>query len=225
MQVLAVGDIHTKTWIFDLVESVIDKYDAVVFCGDYADDFGAPAIRSILAWQGLWYLHNKYPGRIHAVQGNHDYVYATHTHPQQSGYNHTTQILINSPENKHLKDFIGSLPITLELDGVTYSHAGIDERWDGEYNDFSLWEDTSPIWTRPEWAQYKKIKQVVGHTPQETVTEVEYGIWAIDTFSTYPNGKQYGDGSMLEVIDGEFFRKTKIHANNNNSTSFKSRVS
>lgn len=37
-RVLAIGDIHTKTWIVDKVSKVIDDYDKVVFCGDYADD-------------------------------------------------------------------------------------------------------------------------------------------------------------------------------------------
>lgn len=225
MKVLAVGDIHTKTWIFDLVESVINSYDAVVFCGDYADDFGARAMQSILTWEYLRELFTKYPGKIYAVQGNHDYVYATHIHPTQSGYNHTTQILINLPDHRHLKEFIKSLPFVLEVDGVTYSHAGIDETWNGITNDLSMWNDNSPIWVRPDWAQYKKIKQVFGHTPQKTVTEIEPGCWAIDTFSTYPNGTPFGDGTMLEVIDGQLFRKTKIHATNNNTTRFEGRVS
>lgn len=223
MKVLSVGDIHTKTWIFDLVEQVIDNYDAVVFVGDYADDFGAPALRSIQTWKRLHDMWTKYQ-KIYPVQGNHDYVYCSHIHPQQSGYNHTTQMLIDAPENAGLKSWVSQLPFVLEIDGVSYAHAGIDKRWNGENDDLSMWADTSPIWARPEWAEYKNIKQVVGHTPQKTVTEVEPGIWVIDTFSTYPNGDQYGDGTMLEVLDGKQFKKIKIN-DNSNPTSFKGGLS
>lgn len=225
MKVLAVGDIHTKKWIFDLVESVIDDYDAVVFCGDYADNWGASAKDSIDTWKRLWELSKKYQNKIKAVRGNHDYIYTVQTPTLQSGYNHQTQLLLNSHANRHLKDWLTCLPITLEVDGVLYAHAGIDEQWDGEETVESLWNDISPIWTRPDWAQYKNIKQVVGHTPQQTVTEVQEGIWLIDTFSTYPNGTPVGDGTMLEVIDGKTFQKIKINANYYDPTSFEGGVS
>lgn len=213
MKILAVGDIHTKIWIIDLVESVIDNYDAVVFVGDYADDFGAGPMDSINTWYRLMDLFKAYPDKVKAVKGNHDYIYTVKTPTIQSGYDYKTQLLINSPEHKKLKNWLVSLPLMIEVDGVLYAHAGIDERWDGSQDVSSMWQNISPIWTRPDWAQYKKIPQVVGHTPSQTCWEVEDNIWCIDTFSTYPNGKPYGDGTMLVVTDGTKFEKIKINDN------------
>lgn len=203
MKILAVGDIHTKAWVIDQVEALLPQYDMVVFCGDYADDWGASGSETTETWLRLWYLQYKHGDKIRLVLGNHDYAYL---HPVGcSGHNDIAQLLINNPENSDLKNWLYSLPITLEIDGVTYSHAGIDERWDGSTDSASMWQDTSPLWVRPSWAQYKAIPQVVGHTPQETVTEVHPGIWSMDTFSTYPDGRPIGDGSMLEVVDGKHF--------------------
>jgi hypothetical protein len=225
MRVLAVGDIHTKTWIFDLVESVVNDYDAVVFCGDYADDWSASALDSLHSWDALRKLCLAYPTKVKAVRGNHDYIYTEDTPTMQSGYNYSTQTLLDAPENRELKDWLRDLPLILELDGVHYAHAGIDERWDGSFDMSSIWKDTSPIWTRPDWAQYKKIPQVVGHTPQKTINEVRRNIWLIDTFSTYPNGYPIGDGSMLVVTDGISFEKININANHNHPSSFEGAVS
>lgn len=212
MKVLAVGDIHTKTWIIDLVESVIDNYDAVVFCGDYADDWNASAKDSVDTWQRLRTLSIIYPNKVKVVRGNHDYIYTVQTPTLQSGYNPHTQRLLDTPVNKYLKEWLTSLPLVLTIDNVTYSHAGIDERWDGAYTIESMWSSVSPIWIRPAFKNsYKDIPQVFGHTPQETVTEVQPGIWCIDTFSTYADKDRtpIGDGSMLEVIDGRQFKKVK----------------
>lgn len=218
-KVLAVGDIHTKTWIIDLVESVIDQYDQVVFCGDYADNWGALPMDSIRTWYQLKELQEEYPDKVKLVLGNHDYAYL---HPVGcSGHNDIAEMMLGLPEHRHLKAWMYTLPITLEVDGVTYAHAGIDERWDGK----EMWDDISPLWTRPQWAKYKNIPQVVGHTPQETVTEVQPGIWLIDTFSQYTNGAPIGDGSMLVVTDGKDFQKININENNNNTSSFKTGLS
>jgi predicted MPP superfamily phosphohydrolase len=224
-KILAVGDIHTKQWIIDMVESVIDNYDRVVFCGDFADNFNATAADSISTWYRIWDLFLDHPNKVKLVRGNHDYIYTVKTPTLQSGYDHITQTLIDSPEHYPLKEWLSSLPLFLEIDGVTYAHAGIDERWNGKTDVISMWQNYSPIWTRPEWARYKNIKQVVGHTPQKTVTEIMPGIWLIDTFSQFPNGEQYGDGSMLVVTEGQDFKKININANNYNPSGLKNNVS
>lgn len=212
MKVLAVGDIHTKLWVVKEVEKLLPQYDAVVFCGDYADDFGQPAVRSIETWRYLQFLQQQNPEKVKLVLGNHDYIYVNYTKSTQTGYDYITQTLIDSPEHKPTKEWLQSLPIILEVDGVTFSHAGISEAWNGEQTSTSLWRDDSPIWVRPGYGvRYKNIKQVVGHTPQETCNELEPGIWFIDTFSTYADGTPIGDATVLEIIDGKEFRKVKLN--------------
>ena len=203
-RVLAIGDVHTKIWIIEKVARIIEDYDKIVFCGDYADDFSASPKDTLNAWTALKNMQTKSPDKIALVIGNHDYIYVNNTPSMQSGYNPITRVLIDSPENKALKEWLISLPIIIEIDGVTYSHAGITNQWPGG----NLWSDASPIWARPNSnSTYKDMPQVFGHTPSKTCYEVKKEVWCIDTFSTMPDGTPFGDESVLQVIDGKSFSK------------------
>lgn len=209
-KILAVGDLHTKSWIIYEIAELIELYDKVVFVGDFVDNWNTSPMKSIGTWKTLHMLMQSHPDKVHAVIGNHDYSYI---HPEiagrSSGWNAVTFTLLNSPENKYLKDWLLTLPVTLKLDGVTFSHAGVTEQWNGKEDVPSLWNDASPIWARPPKfggaVTYKKIKQVFGHNPSETVWEVEPNIWCIDTFSETQHNTPIGDQTLLEIIDGEDF--------------------
>lgn len=208
MKVLAVGDIHCKPEIIDKVWEIIDDYNTVVFVGDYADDWEATPQDSINIWQKLKDFQDACPSKVKLVTGNHDYIYAHYTKTLQSGYSQFTQTLIDMPENRELREWLRDLPITLEIEGVVYSHAGLTNVWKEEYNDSStrLWQNDSPIWLRPDFLySYKEVPQVFGHTPSETCWEVKPDIWCIDTFSTAPDGQPIGDETVLEITDGKIF--------------------
>lgn len=207
-KVLAVGDVHTKIWIIEKVTKIINDYDKVIFCGDYADDFSASPQDTINTWAVLKDLQTKNQGKVELVMGNHDYIYVNHTPSLQSGYNSLTHVLIDAPENKNLKTWLAGLSVTIEIDGVIYSHAGIANEWSGAEDVIGLWNDTSPLWARPSGSiTYKNIPQVFGHTPSETCYEVRQGVWCIDTFSTMSDGTPIGDESVLQIIDGKEFSK------------------
>jgi predicted MPP superfamily phosphohydrolase len=207
-KVLAIGDIHTKIWIVEKVSKVINNYDRIIFCGDYADDFSASPQDTLNTWKSLRDLQIKHKNKVSLVLGNHDYIYVYDTPSMQTGYNPITHTLINAPENKNLKEWLASLPIIIEIDGVAYSHAGIANEWSGAEDVSGLWNDTSPIWARPgSSTTYKSTSQVFGHTPTETCREIKDRLWCIDTFSTYPDGRPFGDGSVLQIIDGKKFTK------------------
>lgn len=219
MKTLAVGDIHTKLWVIDEAEKLIDKYDTIVFCGDYADDWGKEAPDSMATWKKLWDLQYRHgPEKIQLVLGNHDYIYVNRTPTLQTGYNNITQLAINSPANKYLKNWLLGLPITLEVDGVTFSHAGVAKGWDGTTDVSDLWQDNSPLWVRPAWGEYLQKPQVFGHNPSETCYEVHPNIWCIDTFSTYSNGKPIGDQTFLSITNGKKFKKIQTKREDSNDT-------
>jgi predicted MPP superfamily phosphohydrolase len=210
-KVLAIGDIHTKTWIIEKVSKVIGDYDSIVFCGDYADNFDASPQDTIKTWRTLKDLQTKHQNKVNLVLGNHDYIYVYDTPSLQSGYNPITHVLIDAPENNNLSEWLMNLPIVIEIDGVTYSHAGITNEWSGTQNVKGLWNDVSPIWARPnKGISYKAITQVFGHTPINTCKEIQEHVWCIDTFSTMHYGSHIGDNSALEVIDGKKFSKTYL---------------
>lgn len=216
MKILAIGDIHTKIWIIESVRNVIQNYDAVVFVGDYADDWSSGPLSTIETWRALRQLQFDYPSKVHIVMGNHDYIYVNYTSSISSGYNRTTQILIDSPEMVDLKIWLKDIPVVKSIDGVTFSHAGIGVDYDESLQD--LWDDRSPLWARPDYTVYKDFPQVFGHTPSQTCWEVQPNVWCIDTFSTYRDGSPIGDRTALEVIDGKCFKKIKMENKNDNDS-------
>lgn len=210
MKVLAIGDIHTKSWIFYEIAELIDLYDKIVFVGDYVDNWNTGPIQSIGSWKTLHTFMQSHPDKVHAVIGNHDYAYI---HPEiagrSSGWNPVTFTLLNSPENKYLKDWLLTLPVTEKIDGVTYSHAGVTNQWNGKEDVASLWSDDSPIWARPVQmggnVTYKKGLQVIGHNPSQEIWNPEPHVWCIDTFSQHQDNTPIGDHTLLEIIDGKEF--------------------
>lgn len=209
-KVLAVGDIHTKVWIIDKVEELVNEYDLIVFCGDYADNWNTSPTYTMAAWRMLKMLMDNNPN-VRAVIGNHDYAYIhNEIAGQSSGFNPVTFQLINAPENKKIKAWLESLPVIFEHDGVIYSHAGVTEEWNGKYDVYDLWQDNSPIWARPPmWggmSRYKEVPQVTGHNPSEKIWNPQKGIWCIDTFSEHQNNSPIGDQTVLEIIDGTEFK-------------------
>ena len=222
MKTLAVGDIHTKSWIFYEIAELVELYDAIVFVGDYVDNWNTSPIKSIAAWKTLHMFMKSHPDKVHAVIGNHDYAYI---HPEiaghSSGWNPVTFTLLNSPENKYLKEWLLTLPVTLQVDGVTFSHAGVTNEWNGKEDVQSLWNDVSPIWARPPKfggrVTYKNIPQVIGHNPSESVWNPEPQVWCIDTFSEHQDNTPIGDQTLLEIIDGKEFNVFELTTKNDNN--------
>lgn len=210
MKVLAIGDIHTKSWIIDKVECRIKDYDIVIFVGDYADDWKAGPVDTLRTWDSLKALQARHPEKVRMVLGNHDYIYINKTPSTASGYNKITQTLINAPENGELRHWLSQMPYLLLEDGVTYSHAGVTLGWDYGTSVSQMWNNYSPIWARPDDSVYADIPQVFGHTPNSTCLEVQPNIWCIDTFSTYPEGDSIGDHTVLEIIDGIEFNVVEL---------------
>jgi hypothetical protein len=194
---LFVGDIHTKTWIIESVRKLIDNYDFITFCGDYADNWNTSPLFSLEAWKALKAFQDEYPTKVGIVIGNHDYAYIrSDVAGRSSGFNWTTQTLLNAPENRELKDWLSSRPVSIEVDGYTASHAGYVEEFK-ETDD--LWSDLSPIWVRPDYPVRYIKKQIIGHTPQTTCKEKFKDVWFIDTFSEYQDNTPIGDHTALEM--------------------------
>lgn len=230
MKVLAVGDIHTKTWIIDKVEELVADYDAVVFCGDYADNWNTSPGETMAAWRILKMLMDSNEN-VYAVIGNHDYAYLhKEIAGRSSGWNPVTYQLLNAPENKKLRSWLLSLPPFLKIEGVTYSHAGLTEEWDGETDVQGLWNDYSPIWVRPAEfggrAIYRRGPQVIGHNASEKIWNPAENVWCIDTFSEHQDNTPIGDQTVLEVINGQTFNiKSLENDYNSNTSGFENTVS
>lgn len=233
MKVLAIGDVHAKTWMLYEIAELVDLYDKVVFCGDYADNFNAPPTHTLATWRLVRQLMQAHPDKVHALIGNHDYSYI---HPEiagrSSGWNPVIFTLINTPEKKELKKWLLNLPISVEIEGVTYSHAGITNEWDGQQTVNSMWGQVSPIWARPREyggnVTYKEGLQVFGHSPSKKIWNPTPNTWCIDTFSQDQNNNFIGDKSLLEVVDGKDFNiipKEILNEDNSNTSGVEDKIS
>lgn len=206
MRVLAVGDIHQKKWIVDKVINVIDGYDKVVFVGDYLDNWDADPFDRVSMVGYLANIKNRYGDKVVFIAGNHDICYVDKRYSgKYGGHNARAQILFNIHVDE--KKWIESLPHTHNIDGVTYSHAGITVGWNNSTE--PIGED-GHMWVRPDDGYVYQPRQVFGHTPQKTCVEVQKDVWCIDTFSQYKDLTYIGDHTVLEVIDGREFNVVKV---------------
>lgn len=205
-KILAVGDVHQKTWILDKVEKLIDNYDQVIFVGDYLDDFGALAVDRPAIINHLMRLKKTYGDKLTLLCGNHDLCYFDSKYAGlYGGYDYSSQAIING--DPVAKSFLRSLPQVVWVDGVAYSHAGLTDDWS---EDRDPMDQDGHMWVRPEWGYVYRPKQVFGHTPSKTCYEVQKDVWCIDTFSTFRDRSPMGDHTVLEIIDGKEFNKIKL---------------
>lgn len=201
MKVLAVGDVHQKPWIVNRVEKIAKNYDKVVFCGDYLDNWGATSQDRIDMINHIKSFSERNDNVV-LVSGNHDLCYHDKRYMgRYTGWDRGTQMSLDH-ENWELKKFLRDLPQFYLIDGITYSHAGKTTNWTPDTQPL---DNDGHMWVRPDWGYIYQDNQVFGHTPSQTCWEVQPTVWCIDSFSQYPDGRHFGDCTVLEVIDGKEF--------------------
>ena len=225
MKVLVIPDVHLKPEIFDQAEDIMDSSDCelAVCLGDIVDDWGCRLHVKLYeeTLDRAISFAEKYPNSVFCY-GNHDlaYLWGWDDHP---GYSTAAESVVTE-KFSDLENVLNSpeqLTIIHRIDNCIFSHAGliedfvnayfINEKDDLEYvlssiNGYGpdeLWNDYSPIWTRPQDNLQKGLwpegyLQVVGHTPVREVYE-EDGLLSTDTFSTYSDGTKFGEEKLLWV--------------------------
>ena len=217
-----------------------EKIDEIVFLGDYFDDFYADYIAyENMSKKFLEFLSNKSHPKTTILAGNHDYAY--YANKWCTGHEEAFSHIVLDCLNKVDKDF--EIKIMHKIDNTIFSHAGLTTRWAnkaiglfgaednidsiiyttniaGRRKRSELWNDDSPIWTRPQGQDkvskldrvhlYKPDKyfQVVGHTPMEMPTQ-EGNLLTLDTFSTYSDGTPYGNEELV-IFDTETHKYVTI---------------
>ena len=79
--------------------------------------------------------------------GNHDYSYALTSNMFGGRISEITYFILKNPENKDLAEWVSNLPVHVAIDNVTYSHAGITEKWLDSSRKLTL--SCGPLWVRP----------------------------------------------------------------------------
>ena len=229
MRILAIPDVHLKTWMFAAADKVIEAEhpDAVVLLGDLVDDFGcknSPEKYNETIDAAIDFSH-RHP-ETYLCLGNHEASYLWDRQTNATAYRayataktQCNRLVYEGFDKDHFT-------VAYQFDNVVFSHAGISEGFFAAYlkksgeknlsdaevirrvNGLSvdeLWRYGSPIWYRPSGIQ--EFDQMYGagrllHVTGHTPIE-KITEWCstlvCDTFSTYPNHKPVGDQTFALV--------------------------
>ena len=228
MKVLVIPDVHLKPWIFDEARDLFkEKVAEVAIClMDIADDWGQE--RNLSLYEETYDSAIRFAKQLKDslwCYGNHDISYKIGA--LESGYSVWAEDIVRHKvsELENLLCNSGRLAYIHRIDNVLFLHGGLTDYFvkqnvkSKEYNDVDavlsrinemrakdLWDDSSPIWTRPQGKALKmykprKLLQVVGHTPVRSIAR-EGNVISCDTFSTYPDGTPIGTQEFL-IVDTE----------------------
>jgi len=122
MKHLIIGDLHGKDCWKDVN---INKYDKVIFLGDYVDHWTLPDRFIYQNLKEIIELKRENPGEMELLLGNHDVQYLHYPHYLCSGFRPSMQrsltLLFN--ENRDL------FKVAYQKDNNLISHAGVTNRW------------------------------------------------------------------------------------------------
>lgn len=231
MRVLVVPDVHLKTFIFDRASELMHDgiADAVVVLMDIADDWGKE--RDVDAYCKAYDraidFAKSFPGNSFWCYGNHDLSYVWDK--EETGFSPIAKNTVIQKLNELENTLSGnnSIKYIHMIDNVVFSHAGVSSYFVerkvpiSKYNDIGyvintinafgcsdMWCYDSPIWYRPQRSTVKnnlykprKLLQVVGHTPVESLMK-QGNLISCDVFSTNKDGTPIGTQEFL-VVDTE----------------------
>ena len=225
-KVFVIPDVHLKFWMFDDARSVLKSLqcDKVVLLGDLVDDWGQE--NNLRLYEKTLHEAADFMREYDALfcYGNHDLSYKWER--LESGYSYQARDTVL----EGLANIVDSvdesnIAIIHRIGNTLFSHAGLTKEFANEYfagediddviyaingmGEEELWNDYSPIWVRPQdynvEAYTEGFFQVVGHTPVEE-PQRDGMYLSLDTFSTYSNGRSYGNEKfvVVDTIDGSW---------------------
>ena len=122
-KILFVGDVHTKQFIIDRVDKILDtdnEIEKAIFVGDYVDEWTGTVANNIDILTKVFQLKEKYGSRVELLVGNHELSYLGFP---CSGYKEspivTNMLLANLSKFKVIE----------KTEDYLVSHGGITEIW------------------------------------------------------------------------------------------------
>lgn len=227
MKTLVISDIHNHVeWIEDFLSN--QKYDKVVFLGDYFDNFGDD-FTDVLE-TSVWLKHSlKFENRVHLF-GNHDmsYAFPNNDYLFCPGWSEEKSNAVNSMMSG--EDW-KKLKLVEFVDGFALSHAGFHPAlfrhpmkgmtqehvlkccstamMEAESRQWSMYLQVGTrmgqhgyggcIWL--DWSEFEpvqEIKQIVGHTPYINVREID-GNYCMDTRNKHVGIIEDGKVNFIEI--------------------------
>jgi len=231
LKTLLIGDTHLMCrLILPMVKRVIQvkAVERVILMGDYTDQWGAIGypemykddLRFLYRWKSEMIANEV---EVILLAGNHDIPYLI----DKQVYYSVVDVFAFEWIKEMLYDL--ELQVAYRLGDYLVSHAGYTKdyepmKWhfetltsDHVEKLISLHEHVgmsrggrfitgSPVWADLNWDlkefyHHDFPKQIVGHTPVETIDLMSYRL-GIDTFSLTKNYQPFGDGGMLLYKNG-----------------------
>lgn len=233
-KILVIPDIHLKNFILDRADKIIDEQnpDLIMFLGDYVDDFNSTQKTYEDFSLRFSKFLTKHKDKVKLCWGNHEisYIIKKFVTGNKIYVYDTVMGICNSLEWNFDIRYIQ------KVDHLIFSHAGItDQEWRTQFLDAPLqksiddynsrrysshthlWGDSSPLWARPQISSVKMASiydedcirciQVIGHTPTKEILVNEKNSYiSTDVFSTYPDGRSFGEEKfiIIDSMTGEF---------------------
>ena len=236
MKILVIPDVHLKPFMFDQAAQLLKKGEAdrAVCLMDIADDWGKQyeIYLYVQTYDAAIRFAKEFPDTLWCY-GNHDLSYPWQC--KESGYSPIAPLVVceKLEELRKALPDEGQMAYLQRADNVLFSHGGLADAFvrkyvpSKQYNDvdavletvngferWSMWQDMSPIWLRPQYSHEKmykprKLLQVVGHTPVRSIERIG-NLISCDTFSTYSNGERFGNWAFT-VVDTKTWGHKGIH--------------
>lgn len=126
MKLLALGDTHGVRIWEDIVTR--EKWDKVVFVGDYWDSYDIPFTRQWENFNKIVQFKQDHPEQVVLLLGNHDFHYlplARQHGDCYSGFQEKNQFMIGHLLQTHL----GLFQMAHQEENYLFSHAGVTKTW------------------------------------------------------------------------------------------------
>ncbi|HPT21127.1 MAG TPA: metallophosphoesterase [Bacteroidales bacterium] len=124
MKTVSIGDTHGVA-VADVVVKIIDRYDKLIFAGDYVDSFIVDNITMKKNLLGIIELKKRYPEKVILLWGNHDIHYLLGNKHYCSGYrpemHYDFYDIFHS--NEHL------FQLSFQINDYIWTHAGVNAKW------------------------------------------------------------------------------------------------
>jgi len=164
MKILVIPDIHGRCF-WRLHSDNIDKYDKVVFLGDYVDPYEPENITvedAISNFKNIIEFKNKFPNKVILLLGNHDLHYASALFNKYASGGRMSTLYYN--DIKQLFDDNHDLfQIAYDTPNILFTHAGFMQNWAYKYMGVEpTAESLNKFWNENDLTYFTDISFVRG---------------------------------------------------------------
>lgn len=189
MKALVIPDVHLKPWMFDRAAELLKDgaADRVVCLMDIPDDWRQEFNLDLYVqtFDAAIQFAKDFP-ETRWCYGNHDTCYPWNQ--RETGYSKIAPWTVCEKLRKLQEALPDEKQLTFlhRIDNVLFCHGGLTDKFVRQYYGGKMYKP-------------RKLLQVVGHTPVETIMK-KGNLISCDVFSTYRDGKPIGTQEFL-VLD------------------------